>query len=231
MSIETLISVLFFPVLFMFYELYEYHRFDNIFKKVTWIANKSTQPPDYNDCYGDKNLAYYINTKNEKYAIYRINRLTIEKFPLTIPDEYKIDFTSEQERLQVSEILESYRRNELDKFFKEDRISTTHKHKAIYKLKDHDYFMFSLFCYLQNCVDYDSYLFRDKIYEDRKYIDNSYFSCQLTSYGRMCYKIYLVASMYCENNDFMKALILQSPSEHIMEYLKTNRVKFWSYRH
>ena len=230
MEIESLISLLLFFLFCFSYRFYQYARCENIFKKTKWISEKSTSL-QYDGCYSMENLTYYINTNDDiYYAMYRIKGLKIEKSPLTIPEEYQIDFTYEQERLYVSEILEAYRRNITDTFLKENRSSLSQKNKTIYKLRDIDYFMFTLLCYLKNCVDYDSYIFKNKVYKERESEDGPYFSCQLTDFGRVCYKILLVTKMYCENNDFTKPLILQSESEDIMSYLKLNTVRFWSYR-
>ena len=172
-----------------------------MFKKEKWIAIKS-----------DDDLVSYINTNG---------------WELKNPAEYQL---KTQEMEYAKEIICLFKKTNMKNFFCEDRVSLSQKKKEIYKLRNIDYFMFSLLCYMEDYVGYDSYLFRDKIYEDRKYSDSSHFSCQLTNYGRVCYKIYLVASVYCENNDYTKPLIIQSQSNHIIKYLQKNKIEFWTYR-
>ena len=227
-SILLLYSLLLFFFFFHLPNLQQLYRGKNITEKVRWIASKQTEQPKYNDYYGGENLNYYLNVNNDEFSSYTIKGTKINRSPLTISKEYQIDFDSAQEKLYVSEILESFKKHKIDNFFRENKHSLSGKHKAIYKMRDLDYFMFSLLCYLENCVKYDSYDFRDKIYEKEDWFDKSYFKCKLTDCGRVYYKIYLIASMYCENSDFTKPLILIPQSSNIMENLRKNEVVFWN---
>jgi hypothetical protein len=213
---------------FLFDHMQKLHKTKNILAKVQWIASKSTSKPEYDGCYGDNNLTFYIKNTTV-YAKHR-KGIKLYDIPYKIPEECLIDFSDEQEQLHVETILSSFKMYKIDNFFRIDERSLNNIDKFIYKMRDESYFMFSLICYIENCVKYDSYDFRDKVYEKREDVEPPYFKCKLTPFGRVCYKLYLIASIYCENTYDTQPLINSPYTKNIIGDLKKNEAMFWTIR-
>ena len=211
--------VLIFGGAILFYRLYQFYRCKNIFKKIQWIATKSTEQPKYsNCCYGCNNLIYY---------------LADETCNLKIPKEYQITFSYNEETLVVEEILEMFKSLKIDGFFKEDRTSLSQKDKFYYELNSLEYHMLSLYCFLGDIEDLDEVHrnLRDKVYEnEREYTDNSHYNLNLTDFGVAYYKLLLITRMFCEKNEKIKNRLGSMNSDCIMKHLDTKKVGYWTYR-
>ena len=133
MAIESFIGILLFALLLFSYRYYQYVRCENIFEKIKWIANKS-----------DDDLVSYINNNG---------------WELKNPTEYQL---KTQEMEFAKEIICLFKKTNTKNFFCEDRTSLSQKQKEIYKLREFDYFMFCLICFLQkNFDDYEYRCYKD----------------------------------------------------------------------
>ena len=217
-AMESLICVLIFFALLGGWKLFDHlknlNRNENMYKKIGWIIEKE----QHNRCYSERVrlrdmdlLSYLFDAQNN----------------LKIPKDLCIDYSSEIEKAAAEEILNSHKKDVLIKYFSDD-LSIN---KKICRLDSLEYYFFSLYCFIYN--ELKEYKYQDKIYADKENTDKTHFSCQLTEYGRTYYKLYLITNMYIVNNEKTSSLfeyIDPKLKNHIMEYLRTNTIQFWTYR-
>ena len=204
-----IVAILAFVLFYVFYNLHKYIKAENLYKKMKWICEKSTKK---RKCIDSDNLLYYLNDQT---------------FELKIPNNYQLLFGT-TEIAYASVILERFRKSKLDSLFRHDINSLTTWDKEWYKLSDLDYFMLSLFGYLEENAKCSSYYYSNKIYKWNMIKSNStYDYYYLTNFGRVYFKIYLITAIYCENNTNTKTFICNPQSRHIKSYLDTNEIAFW----
>ena len=207
------VIILFVFVLFLIcYKLNKYHKADNIYNKTKWICEKHTKIPKYEGSgFGSENLLYYLAEQTRK---------------LKIPDVYKIDFRTEIAYASV--ILELFRKSESQWLFRQDMNSLTTMDKKWYKISDFDFFMLSLFSFLERNSEYNKIHYHDKIYKYKKR-EGSYSYYNLTTFGQVYFKIFLITALYCETNVNTKSFISNPQSQYIKENLETKEVSFFHY--
>lgn len=200
-------------VLFMFFhKLHKFYKAENIYKKMKWICEKATKNRKCADC---DNLLYYLNNQTHE---------------LKIPYDYQLLFRTTEEAY-ASVILERFKKSKLNSLFRQDMNSLTTMYKEWYKISDLDYFMLSLFGYLEVNAESSSYYYSDKIYKRNMHKgDSSYSYYNLTDFGRAYFKLFLITALYCENNANTKPFIRNPQAQHIKSYLDTNEICFWRYR-
>lgn len=219
---------LFFLLLIYLICSFSFHAYQNcrrkcIFEKVKWIVDRS--PHKFVRYIINENLLYYIREN----VAYTVKKIKVNKIKFTIPEEYRINYSNKQETSYVSEILEMYTKHEIECFFNETKESLSKKEKQLYKMRNETYFMYTFFCFLRDCTNIDSQTFGDKIYECKSSITPQH-CYNLTEFGRVCYKLYLITFMSCVNSDNAKSLITESQLDYIMKCLEKNEVCFEKYR-
>lgn len=195
------------------YQTYRNYRSKNIFKKVKWIAERS--PYKSVGYWANGNLLHYI----KECKSYSVKGIHINEVAYTIPKEYQIDYSNKQDVSFVSEILEKFRKHVIETFFDETKDSLSKKQKQLYKMRMETYFMYSLLCYLRACIKNDSQILGKEIYQHNDKEVNSTCNHYLTDFGRVCYKLYLISALSCENSDNAKSLVEQSETDYIMVHL------------
>ena len=220
MNVEGLICCLIF-VTFMF----GLHLFDhlkklsfnhNMYMKIGWIAEKEHPFMSYSHTdvsLRSNELFYYIMQ---------------EQIKMDISEDFQINYLNENEKKELEKILNLYKDDVVKSYFH----GFLTKSKNIFKLTPLEYFMYSLFNYLNKQLDMNETTLKDKIYDYKNRVD-SYSYYTLTEFGRVCYKVNLITRIFVENNHNTKKLfeyIDPKFKNHIIEYLEKNEVCFWSYR-
>lgn len=122
-----------------------------------------------------------------------------------------LDRDNEQEKIDVKEILDAYTNNMLNSYFK----GFYYTDDKYYKFTEESHFLFSLFDFLYNiCNDKHPMTIYSKLY-DKVYSNES-----ITSFGRTYYKLYYIATKYCEKNHYTKDYPTALSSERIKQYLQ-----------
>ena len=186
-------------------------RRENLYKKVGWIAEKEKRIYAYKDVdLRDEELIYYVMQQQMK---------------MSIPKEFCIDFTNEDEKACIDKILNIHKDYVTEMYFS-NFLSLS---KNICKLTSEEYYMYSLYNFLYHNLDerdlkylgYDIYKFKEQ--------NKPYSTYTLTDEGRASYKIYLITLMFTETHERTRNLfeyINPETKKHIMDYLKTNEVEF-----
>lgn len=149
-----------------------------------------------------------------------------EQHQLQIQKIYCIDFSNEEEKTFVCEILENHKQSIIKSFF----CDSLNKEKEIYNLTNLEYYMFHLMGFLQANGHIDKFK-GENLYHHLQ-IDGNYKTYKLTDYGVIYYKLYYIVTLFCANNENIKFLF--TDSEHtlngIKKDLENGEIKFWSYR-
>lgn len=210
-----LLCLIFFFAYILLDHLNKLSRNHNMHLKIGWIAEKDNNMM----CYKDS-----VRLRNKELILYILE----EQHNLNVPKEFCIDFSNKKEIKNAEEILDLYKNDVIKSYFH----GLLTKSKNICKLDSLEYYFYSLYNFIYE--ELDTYKNdQDKIYMNRKHIDDSYSICQLTNYGRTYYKLYLITNIFIENNKKTRKLfeyINPDLKKHIMEYLEKNEVCFWHYR-
>ena len=210
---EVFLYCLLFSALMSGIKLFDYcqksHRSQNIFKKVGWIVEREHPMSCYSEMVRlrDEELIYYVLQEQTK---------------MDLQKEFFLDYSNEAERMYAEKIL-NYHKEYVVKFYFSDFLM---KNKNICKLNSLEYYMFSLYMYLNNNADTNA--FHGEIYKFEK-SEKPYSYYTLTDFGRAFYKIYLITLIFTESNEKTKKLfkyIDPNFKNHIMDYLKKNEVSF-----
>ncbi|MBE7053427.1 MAG: hypothetical protein E7391_04040 [Ruminococcaceae bacterium] len=215
---STLLCIVFFAFLggWRFYEhLKKLHYNQNMFKKVGWIAEKENITMYYDSS---------VDLRNEELLYYIMQ----EQSNSNLSKEFRVNFANDSEKKYAEEILEYHRKSVIKSYFSNFLTKT----KNICKLNSLEYYLYSLYNFI--CDELNEYKHnQDKIYENKEWLDETYFTCQLTDYGRTYYKLYLITHLFIIKNEKTRLLfeyINPEQKNNIMKYLQNNEVKFWSYR-
>ena len=218
MEIEGLICTLITLIIIFAWRLFEYlkklQRNQDMFKKVGWIAEKECNTMCYSDSVRlrDMELISYIMEEQKK---------------LNLPKRFCLDYSNDNEKKDAEEILNLHKNDVIKSYF--HGLLTISKN--IYKLSSLEYYFYSLYCFIYK--ELDEHKYQDKKYTNEEYTDKTYFSCQLTDYGRTYYKLYLITFMFIEKNEKTRKLfkyINHEHKQHIAKNLDKNEVQFWTYR-
>ena len=211
---ETLLVVLLFITVAIVFKAADYciksSRRENMYKKVGWIAEK-------------KNPMYHYKNVNLRYneLTYYIMRQQAE---LSLPKEFCIDFTNEDEKMCVEKILDIHKDYVVKMYFSDFLPDG----KLVCKLTQEEYYIYSLYDFLYHNLDERDLRYLGDIYKFKEK-DKPYSTYTLTEVGRTSYKIYLIALMFIESHEKTKNLfkyINPNLKAHIMDYLKTNEITF-----
>ena len=176
----------------------------NLYKKVAWIAEKS---PYNSSCrLRDFELAEYIEFEQKK---------------LNIPQQFNIDFSNETEKEHIIKILDTHKNHVVKSYFC-DRLSES---KKIYNLETKNYYFLSLYNFIYNNQ------YKQSLYSNREYISDYRYKCQLTEYGRVYYKLYLIIWLYVKDNEQIKNFfeyIDKEKENYILEILEKNEAYFFN---
>ena len=178
----------------------------DLYEKVGWIAEKE------NHWYGCCN---HLRMSDLSYYIMQ------EQNDLNISEEFRIDYNNENEKKNIEDILEGLK-NEVIKDYFYDKLA---KSKLVYKCTSLEYFMYRLYLFIDYNLENYEYIKEEKIYKDREYTDKTRFNCQLTEYGRVYYKLYLITLLFIEKHEAARKLfkyINPKLKDNIMGYLKNN---------
>lgn len=184
-----------------------------MFEKIAWIVEKKSNMWCNN-----------VHLRNEDLITYFYE----EQIKLYIPENLRLDYSNEIEKADAEKILEAHRNHVINLYFSDTLI----KDKNKYKLSSFEYYMFSLFNFLQPEINEHRDYNKDKIYSFKS-LDKPYSYYTLTNYGRAYYKLYLITLMFIEKNENTNDLYKYIDSKHknnIMENLKKNEVSFVSLR-
>lgn len=174
----------------------------NIYRKISWIYDKNS--------YTNRGLNLY-------------EYIEIEQNNQGVPHKYHIDFSSETEKLYLSQILNDFKEQSIESYFC-NRLRET---KAIYNLSPLEYYFFSLYCFVERNLSYGH---TSKLYEKKECISDYEFRCQLTEYGKTHYKLALIAISYIQNNKQTQKLFNYIDSKRFSKVLDQNETIFLSYR-
>ena len=147
-------------------------------------------------------------TTNGKWDLYSCVRSHQARMKLyEHKQDYILDENNEQEKSYVKEILDIYAKDIIVSYFN----GLQYIDKKCYMLNDEEHFMFSLWCFLSQLDEHKPIYtkLRDKVY--------SYNS--LTDFGRAYYKLYYIATKFCEDNYYTKDFYRDATSKHIEKYL------------
>lgn len=194
--------------------IYHKHKLNeswDMHKKVAWISN-----------------IYYFNLTPSHLRTYELAEcIEIQQRKLNISHQYCIDFSNENEKEYLSQILNKHKEQVIRDYFYNDNPKSS---KGIYELTSLEYYFFSLHCFVyDNTSNYKD----TESYGKKEYISNWEFKCQLSEYGRVYYKLELITRSYIESNDKVQKLFTYIDKErrnHVIEVLDKNEVGFLSYR-
>jgi hypothetical protein len=123
--------------------------------------------------------------------------------------ECLLDRENEQEMAYAKEILDIYTNTMITSYFN----GLCYTDKKCYNLDSEEHYLFSLWRFLQRIEEYPTMpvysKLKDKVYSEGK----------LTDFGSAYYKLYFIATKFCESNNYTRDF-LQTTSEQIKEYLK-----------
>jgi hypothetical protein len=166
--------------------------------KVTWIAQK----------------------ENSRRCNSLINYIWVEQEAQNLPEQYRINFLNEEEKEYLSSILNTHKEYVIKQYLHNNLRITTN----LYRLKDLEYYFFSLYNFI------DDKLTKDDFYENhREYVSEHWYTQKLTDYGKVYYKLLLIIKLYIEANENVRKLYnyLGNPTEYIMEIIENNEEKFY----
>lgn len=211
MTLETVMPTLL-AILFVFFVWFipyytEKRQKEHLFTCIQFIQEKAETKSEYD-------LYSFVQSQQAKMKLFEHKQ------------EYILNNNNEQEKLYAKEILETFANNIIKSYFNGLRYTD----KKCYKLNDREHSMFSLWCFLSKDYDTMDWKLKDKVYTDREEIDSTHFNLLLSDFGRAYYKLYYIATKFCEENYYTKDSYRVTTSKHIEDYLKNNKVGFWRYR-
>lgn len=175
----------------------------NLYRKVAWIAVK--QKP------------FVFSGTSRLFELIEI--VELEHNNLNIDEQFRLDFSSETEKENLTKILNTHKEHVIKSYFH----GLLAKSNEIYALNELEYYFFSLNSFL-----YDTIYDVNAAYTSREQVSDNEFKYQLTDYGRVYYKLHLVTSLYIEKNEHkVKKLfkyIDKEQKNRLMEALEKNEV-------
>ena len=169
----------------------------DLHNKVTWIAQK----------------------ENSRRCNSLINYIWVEQEAQNLPEQYRINFLNEEEKEYLSSILNAHKEYVVKQYLHNNLRTTT----DFYRLKDLEYYFFSLYNFIGDKLT------KDDFYENhREYVSEHRYTQKLTEYGKVYYKLLLIIRLYIKANENVLKLFhyLGNPTEYIMEIIENNEVVF-----
>ena len=204
------VYVIFRDVIYPIYEeryLQKKYSYD-LFDKVRWIALKANLGSIFID-----DSRRTMKEVRDRESIEYISR---EQNNLNIDSNYCIDFSSENETTNIREILDIHKNEVINCLF----LDTLKKDKKFYKLDFFEYYMISLFSFLEkNKLKYEDFN-NKKMYHKEWSEQEGEWIYKFTEYGIIYYKLYYIVTLFCAKNENLKPLI--TSCEHTINCIKKN---------
>ena len=149
---------------------------------------------------------------------------------LKINDAYRLHASIDEEKQFVNEILETHKKSVIDSFFSD----SLKKEKKFYILTFQEYYMYSLYCFLNNNlldgINGKRILSKD-LYKYINSDDEWHKNYALTNYAIIYHKLYIIVCTYCKDNKHLSEL---ADFEHSINCSQDNineeMIGVWHYR-
>ena len=151
------------------------------------------------------------------------NRVVVEK-------EFCIDFLNEKAKDLVCKILDIHKQSVIESFFH----NSLRKGKDFYRLNFLEYYMLSLWAFLENRLNDGKKCEKLDDIElcNFSHSKDNYITYELTNNGFLYTKLLYIITLFCVNNEKLEPFIKNSDRTlcSIKEYLETKKITYWSYR-
>lgn len=211
-----LVAIIPFVCIYIYKERYVPYKYEqDLTDKVRWIVISQI----FGSIFVDNRIHKTVRDRELYQYIER------EQHKLKVDNKFCIDFSNEQEKDFICEILEIHKQSVIKSFF----MDSLTKDNAFYRLKELEYYMFSLQGFLDDNIKgniNDIYLLK---YHQK---DGSYTTYKLTDYGIIYEKLHYITAFFCVNNKNVEPLFTDSKHtlNGIKQTLEKGEITFWSYR-